>query len=818
MNESDFVTFEKKIYSDLVSLTKEDKQLAEQFDNEEYSLCDTLDSQERIITMVEYLIEKNSGLLEKSTLEYLFKILQTQNKYFSRIIKIFKEAENSFVNELTKNYLESNQNINKMLLNIAVLNKDTKVCRNKEISDFLLMSTDFTTYNFIKSYIHSLELPCLEILLERLLQRNKNIYFYKIFTELNLKLKQKNMSLMDEEIEQDEDYVAFIFSLMVDEESIVYGFDKLYRFDYFNSLYSAIKSLIKLNRFEDKLMLPEDESFMELLLNVNHKLTNQNVLLNNKKIKQTAISLVENYFDLLSVKISLSMKSIIYKTLKNLRREEEITKKIAEFLLTDYVQKVAYLDFEQERIENEFNCTSSFLDLVSEYKHKKTKEFCFYVLTSECPTIIKSVIKIFEIERYKIENGLIYKHIKAACLKDDSVIDVLLNYCVNLKFVLRSVDLTRVIMSKESLLFFDYVKLFDDFSIYLNNDFLKRLSDNRSLGLQSLLSMKNVSDFVLKNKNYFNALVKTEKDIEIQKLIVNLYNRITSFTKMHSFSFTDESQVLLPKVYFSGLFKLFSKALIHSHINNKPVKKMFVLEELIVSEDDLKEYVDYLKVQVILGIQIKVNELIRNYSGKYIDDLIGFCRSYGYKINFDSLSLRSRIYENRKDNELFIKNYESVDKFTKFALHKTIDLNELSINSIHKKEFERILKNELNLLKIEGINSEENLLLFKSALNLLLVLDNIDSIVKLIDEFNNIPTEFNELLIKISIKNLCNGGNRYFKHVLRKGPYELQVKYLLMLYLRNLWNNEMHYWLAELKTKLHNSSDLDYLCRNISNN
>ncbi|KCZ78021.1 hypothetical protein H311_00958, partial [Anncaliia algerae PRA109] len=416
MNESDFVTFEKKIYSDLVSLTKEDKQLAEQFDNEEYSLCDTLDSQERIITMVEYLIEKNSGLLEKNTLEYLFKILQTQNKYFSRIIKIFKEAENSFVNELTKNYLESNQNINKMLLNIAVLNKDTKVCRNKEISDFLLMSTDFTTYNFIKSYIHSLELPCLEILLERLLQRNKNIYFYKIFTEINLKLKQKNMSLMDEEIEQDEDYVAFIFSLMVDEESIVYGFDKLYRFDYFNSLYSAIKSLIKLNRFEDKLMLPEDESFMELLLNVNYKLTNQNVMLNNKKIKQTAISLVENYFDLLSVKISLSMKSIIYKTLKNLRREEEITKKIAEFLLTDYVQKVAYLDFEQERIENEFNCTSSFLDLVSEYKHKKTKEFCFYVLTSECPTIIKSVIKIFEIERYKIENGLIYKHIKAACL------------------------------------------------------------------------------------------------------------------------------------------------------------------------------------------------------------------------------------------------------------------------------------------------------------------------------------------------------------------------------------------------------------------
>ncbi|KCZ76277.1 hypothetical protein H311_02729, partial [Anncaliia algerae PRA109] len=125
MNESDFVTFEKKIYSDLVSLNKEDKQLAEQFDNEEYSLCDTLDSQERIITMVEYLIEKNSGLLEKNTLEYLFKILQTQNKYFSRIIKIFKEAENSFVNELTKNYLESNQNINKMLLNIAVLNKDT---------------------------------------------------------------------------------------------------------------------------------------------------------------------------------------------------------------------------------------------------------------------------------------------------------------------------------------------------------------------------------------------------------------------------------------------------------------------------------------------------------------------------------------------------------------------------------------------------------------------------------------------------------------------------------------------------------------------
>lgn len=283
MNESDFVTFEKKIYSDLVSLTKEDKQLAEQFDNEEYSLCDTLDSQERIITMVEYLIVKNSGLLEKSTLEYLFKILQTQNKYFSRIIKIFKEAENSFVNELTKNYLESNQNINKMLLNIAVLNKDTKVCRNKEISDFLLMSTDFTTYNFIKSYIHSLELPSLEILLERLLQRNKNIYFYKIFTEINLKLKQKNMSLMDEEIEQDEDYVAFIFSLMVDEESIVYGFDKLYRFDYFNSLYSAIKSLIKLNRFEDKLMLPEDESFMELLLNVNYKLTNQNVMLNNKK-------------------------------------------------------------------------------------------------------------------------------------------------------------------------------------------------------------------------------------------------------------------------------------------------------------------------------------------------------------------------------------------------------------------------------------------------------------------------------------------------------------------------------------------------------
>ncbi|RVD90556.1 hypothetical protein TUBRATIS_30180, partial [Tubulinosema ratisbonensis] len=170
-----------------------------------------------------------------------------------------------------------------------------------------------------------------------------------------------------------------------------------------------------------------------------------------------------------------------------------------------------------------------------------------------------------------------------------------------------------------------------------------------------------------------------------------------------------------------------------------------------------------------------------------------------------------RVFECKKDNNIFIKNYEISNKFIKFILFKVIDLNELNRNFSQKKELERIFKNEITSLKIQGLKNEENILILRSILNFLLVMDNIECIVKLINEINDLPDSLSDLLTKVSIKNLSNGGNLYIKKSVKKGSVDLQIKFLLLVYLRDLWNNEFFYWLVELQSKVSNNCELEYL-------
>ena len=56
-------------------------------------------------------------------------------------------------------------------------------------------------------------------------------------------------------------------------------------------------------------MLPDDEYFMEILLKIVLKATNKEMFKKSLKIENTIISIAENFFDLLTVKISCIFKS-----------------------------------------------------------------------------------------------------------------------------------------------------------------------------------------------------------------------------------------------------------------------------------------------------------------------------------------------------------------------------------------------------------------------------------------------------------------------------------------------------------------------------
>lgn len=766
-----------------------------------------------VLDIIIFLEDNHISIVDDEMIGSLFKLLLKEDEYtFGGILRLFAGLKSQSLNELVKAHLEGSDKADKVSVNLAILNKRQLAWKSKELMILNNMKNEAVTANVLKAYKDQIVRPCMEILYSKLDKKEPMKIFYKIFAEVNEVLKHKNVDLMSSNPEHDEDYVRFICSLIVDEETCTVAYERLYLSGFFSSLFNAMQSLAKLHKIEEKAILPEDVVYIEALLSVICKLVDRKYATTLEEIRSKFYGFVDAFLEVLATKLPLNLKRLIYEVLGHLCGTSDINRKIQDFLNTGYIKRNSYVDFEYERLCANFDCTAQLLFLCLNLSYvPELLDFAIYSLSSESPTVSIYALRIFKALRFKEIGGCSHKYLREACYKDKRVAQEIIDYCIEMQHVIPSVELTKAIMAVDSRNFFDYVALFKDFSIYLNPDFLGRLLDDKKGGIGYLKCCnEEIARFVVANKKWFNSFAMREEDPEIQRLLLEMYSNIACISRTADFSFDNNSAIILPRMYCAPLFRIFSQCLLHCYYNGMDFKR-YLIPDVRIGDEDLEDYCTYVKCKIVVGADVNMNFVIQNYGGPYVDDLVGFYRACGGKTHFEPLSLKNRILEGKKDNSIFVRNYESSSRFEKFIMFNIINTEELIQSYATQRAFERILKTEFNRFRIEGLGTKENLLLARNCMILLLLLESIDSIVRIIDDISVLPDSLNDLAVAVSVKNLCNGGTAYVHSAAKKCNIEMQARLLLMLFIRNLWSNEMYAWAESLKKSARNNNNLVYL-------
>lgn len=766
-----------------------------------------------VVDIIIFLEETHISFVDDEMVASLFKLLLKEDECtFEGILRLFSGLKSQSLCELVKAYLENCDKADKVSVNLSIMNQRQLAWKSKELMILNNMENEAVTANVLKAYKDQIARPCLEILYSKLSKKEPTKVFYKIFSEINEVLKHKNVNLMSCNPEHDEDYVRFICSLIVDEETCTIAYERLYLSGVFSSLFNAMQSLAKLHKIEEKAILPEDVVYIEALLRVICKLVDRKYANTLEEIRSKFYGFVDAFLEVIATKLPLNLKRLIYEALSHLCGTSHINRKIQDFLNSGYIKRNAYVDFEYERLCANFDCTAQLLFLCLGLSYvPELLDFAIHSLSSESPAVSIYALKIFRTLRFKELGGCSHKYLREACYKDNRVAQEIIDYCVEMQHVIPSVELTKAIMAVDTRNFFDYVALFKDFSIYLNPDFLGRLLDDKKGGIGYLKCCnEEIARFVVANKRWFNNFAMREEDPEIQKLLLEMYSNIACISRIVDFSFDNESAIILPRMYCAPLFKIFSQCMLHCFYNSMDFKK-YLIPDVRVREEDLEDYCTYVKCKIVVGADININFVIQNYGGPYVDDLVGFYRACGGKANFEPLCLKNRILEGKKDNSIFFRNYESSSKFERFIMFNIVNTEELAQSYATQRAFERILKIEFNRFRTEGLETKENLLLARNCMLLLLLLENIDSIVRIIDDISVLPDSLSELAVSVSVKNLCNGGTAYVHSTAKKGNIEMQARLLLMLFIRNLWSNEMYVWAESLKKSARDNKNLVYI-------
>lgn len=766
-----------------------------------------------VVDIIIFLQENHLSFVDDEMIALLFKLLLKEDECtFENIFRLFAGLKSPRLDELVKAHLESSDKADKASVNLAILSQRPVAWKSRELMILNSMENEVVTVNVLKTYKDQIVRPCMEILHSKLRKREPLRVFYKIFAEINDTLKHKSMDLVACDAEHDEDYLRFVCSLMVDEETCAAAYEKLYSNGFFSSLFNAMQSLAKLHRIEEKAILPEDAVYIEALLRVICKLVDRKYAGALEEIRCKFHGFVDVFLEVLATRLPLNLKRLMYEILGQLCGTGEINRKIQDFLNSGYIKRNAYVDFEYERLCASFDCTAQLLFLCLGLSYlPDLLDFAVHALSSESPAVSIYALRIFKALRFREIGGCSHKYLREACYKDKLVAQEIIDYCIEMRHVIPNVELTKAIMAVDSQNFFGYVALFKDFSIYLNSDFLGRLLDDKRGGIGYLKSCnEEIVRFVVANRKWFNSFVRREEDPEVQRLLLEMYSNIASTSSIVNFSFDDDSGIVLPRLYCGFLFKILSRCLLHCFYSGTDFRK-YLVPDVRVGDGDLEDYCTYIKCKIVAGVDVNVNFVIQNYAGPPVDDLVGFCRACGVKAHFEPLSLRNRILEGKKDNNVFVKNYEFASRFERYIMFNIVDVEELEKSYMVQREFERILKAEFNRFRTEGLEARESVLLARNCMLLLLLLESIDPIVRIVDDISALPDALADLAVAVSIKNLCNGGTAYVHSATKRGSPEMQARLLLMLFIRNQWTSEMSLWAESLRKNSRDNENLVYL-------
>lgn len=670
--------------------------------------------------------------------------------------------------------------------------------------------------NLVKSYKNSLRKlakeKIVEIASKALDSKDKNIAF-EIFYHLN-EDSHRNI-LVNTKPESSPEYFGFVSSLIVNREDAEMAYAKLEPF--FDNLAEALKMLLSFPKNEERLVQPQDETMLLFLLECVNSIS---------KFKPDCFFKLISFFQgVLKTKISKEIKGIIYSILGKYIEERDI-----------YISKVVECrdDVEREIKTRDFYLLPRLIKFLNAYRRReeKEKEMIDAGVISASPYItsderdhllggekhdlrilgLKSedpatVIECLDCYIHPEALKLYSIHLRNAMINDSRVIDKLIEFQIDHNTPIEDISIINPIISHSSLRFFEYARLFKDFSFYLNGDILERISEDPINGVSWIGDCynKEFGVFIVQNCGYFSDFLRENPEIQIdilpiyEKVLdenlgeakIELFKGNADETPSLSVLCILDNQELLSEIFF----KIFAKQLIYC--------KFFKPEENIEAKL-LKRYVSpfyghYIKAKAVCGIDV-VSDINFMKKNMLVDeDLLGYLKIAGcYSPEDKTPSSNILLNFENKDNAFFMKNFPGASDFEKFILFFNIE---------HvSKEIDFILKDEV----MKSLKAPNRLYLRMCILQLFRTRE-LDQIIKILEK----NYEDKELIFRLSIHNVINGGRYFSKDLFQYGEDEiLRNKVLFLLYYLSIWDKE---YIREFLSKADSetSEEMKYLIEDV---
>lgn len=629
---------------------------------------------------------------------------------------------------------------------------------------------------------------------------------YQIFYELN---GCKDLKLMEiEEEEKEEAYVGFVCSLMVDTESCLKGYEVISRAGLFGDLKKALETINTLNQMEYRRVRPEDERLIFHLLEVVEKLISSDSA-SLGFVRLYFMRFIELFLNTLVGQILLEIKGMIYAILAGFMRDEDAREIIFEFMknVNVFSKDVVYADFEREMAARTFAMAPRFLRFCMYLDTRSALDFAVYALRSEDPSTVIGCFNVlgrFSAEKDMDSVGpqlqLMSQHIRAAMLASPQVISRVLDFQLG-GVEINDVSIINVILSTPNPRFFQYVRLFDDFSFFMNENFLERLAENEEDGFRYLCdeTKKNheVCKFVVNNQDWFNAYSKEA----VAESVAQIYENLVDFD-IENVDAGFSQGFIVPDIPHPAVFRMLGKLILYAVYVRKTSYANYITDrDYDLDDAALEEYCSYIKCRIVVGdnVEDRVKHLMKQHTG--IDDLLGY-----YKIctgmPLDAPSSRNLLVNmDRKDTSVFVSLFPAASDFEKFLLFFFVDVGDGS------KEVECIVREEVTHIMISGSASPAEKMVLRQCLTALLSLSNIDSIVRLVPEYEDV-----DLLLRINIRNIMCGGTYFNSALVMKGALDLQVCAVFLLYYKAIWDlAALRDWILHLRKECKDNDTLEYL-------
>ncbi|KAI4291458.1 hypothetical protein PAPHI01_0732 [Pancytospora philotis] len=649
---------------------------------------------------------------------------------------------------------------------------------------------------------------------------------YQIFQLINE--RPNNGLLRARKFEDTAVYLGFAASLIHDKESADIAHEKLLHF--YDDLEYAFSVLASAPRSEERRIQPKDEEMLEMALACIVKL-----------VRFKSISFYKflgSFQAALKLKLSSCIKGAIYEILlayipdrdvlieKTVDCKEEVQQELKSGSLYLLPRVIRFINAYRLREEADGTLSALSADESSgvgrlrasngaapSYKpavHDDFVEYKILGLRSEDPaTVAECLGGPLPHEILKLNA----QHIRNAILLDASVADRLVAYQIENKVVLEDVSIIHLISSMPSEHFFEYAKLFSDFSMYLNGDVLERIGDDLESGAEWLHSTysREIGLFVLRNSSYFNELLANNR--AIQPSLLRIYEKVL-LENIES----AQVRVADPKnsageaagvflVYDSDedvsteFFRIFANQILYAKFCTGRDPSLFLLKRQYAHPG----FTIYLKAKMVAGFDVVADIKFLKSNLMDADELLGFLRivsddpSVVADLAADAGKPSPNIMLNFgvKNSEYFLKHFGAASEFEKFVLFFSVDEASLEVETIIKDEVMRCMR-------------QPNKLYLDMCVLQLFKCKNLDNILKMLEKhYDN-----KELLFKLNIYNILNGGHYCSKHLITHVDSKLMCKALLILSYLNIWDRE---YLTELVSKVEHSipEDSKYLIADI---